>query len=279
MMMQSRRNISPVVKGLLIANVAVYVLQVLPGIGQFVTPGGALIPSYVFLKGHVWRLVTYMFLHSPVGIWHILFNMLALWMFGVELERRFGSRRFLVFYAVCGVGSALFSVIMWNAVIIGASGAVLGVLTAYAYFFPNRQVLMFFIFPMPVRFAVAFIGFVSLLGAINSAGGIAHLTHLGGIVIALLFIRFSPPVERLYAHIATLREEKKRRQRVNKWLIEEKYKERYFNEVIDPILKKISSEGMEALTRREKSILQKAAGKYRERIKKSDVVPFNIFKT
>ncbi len=266
------------IKGLLIANIAVYVLQILPGAGQYITSVGALIPEYVFTRMHVWRLFTYMFLHSPVGIWHILFNMLALWMFGVELEQRWGSRQFLAFYLICGVGSGLCSVIMWHAVIIGASGAVLGVLTAYAFFFPNRQVLMFFIFPMPVRFAVAFIGFISLLGAINSTGGIAHLTHLGGIAVALLYIRFSPQVIALFSHMNEIRKEKRRRERTNEWLRNEKEKERYYNEVVDPILEKISREGMESLTGKEKRILKKTASTYKDKIRKKNVLPFVFFK-
>ena len=113
--------------------------------------------------------------------------MLALWMFGVELEELWGSKRFTIFYLLCGAGSGLLSIFLWNTSIIGALGAILGLLTVYACYFPDRTISMFFIFPMPVKFAVIIIGAISLWGASTGAGGIAHLMHLGGILIGLLY--------------------------------------------------------------------------------------------
>lgn len=259
---------------LLIANIAVYVLQNVPGLRLAMVNWGGLVPSLVFSRAHVWRIVTYMFLHDPVTIWHLLFNMLALWMFGVEIEARWGQRRFLTFYFLCGICSGLFSVIMWNTLIIGASGAVLGVLTAYAFYFPDRRILMFFIFPVPARWAVAIIGFVSLWGSMGSVGGVAHLTHLGGIVVALVYLKYYNQAHALLEHVGDLRSEKQRRRRAEEYL----RRERRFEEVIDPILKKVSEGGMESLTREEKKELQKASRTSREKMKKQKIVPFDVFK-
>ncbi|MBD3319716.1 MAG: rhomboid family intramembrane serine protease [Chitinivibrionales bacterium] len=274
MMIYGGRSMGKGLKWLLIANIAIYVLQIIPVAGNYITYWGALIPFNVFTRGHVWRLVSYMFLHDQVAIWHLLFNMLALWMFGIELEQMWGTRRFVNFYFLAGILSGLFSVIMWKSFIIGASGAVLAILTAYAIYFPNRQVLMFFIFPVPVRWAVAIIGFVSLAGSLTSAGGIAHLTHLGGIVVALLYVRYFGQLVALKDHLAGLRQEKDRRKKAEEYL----RKQRYFEDVIDPILKKIHDRGMESLSREEKRILKRASKQNKERIKKSRVIPFDIFK-
>ncbi|MBD3419418.1 MAG: rhomboid family intramembrane serine protease [Chitinivibrionales bacterium] len=274
MMMNPGRKISPAVKWLLIVNIGVYVIQIAPVIGNYVTWFGLLNPALVFTRGHVWRLVTYMFLHST-SIFHILFNMLALWMFGVDLENKWGTRRFAYFYFIGGVGAGLFSVIMWDYPIIGASGAILATLTAYAYYFPHRQILLFFIFPVPIRIAVIIFGAISIMGAMQGTGGIAHITHLGGIVVALLYLKFYGQVVNLFTHIDDLNREKCQRRAAEDSL----RRDRYFEATIDPILKKISESGMESLTRQEKKTLEKASKSDKERIKKRKIVPFNIFKS
>src|SRR5262249_18391284 len=121
----------------------------------------------VVRQGHVWQLATYMFLHA--GLFHILFNMLALWMFGTELERIWGTRYFLKFYFVTGIGAAvipvLFSFLPFGfaeslryAPIIGASGAIYGLLLAYALYYPDRPIYMYLVFPIPAKYFVAIIG-------------------------------------------------------------------------------------------------------------------------
>src|SRR6202008_2334427 len=115
-------------------------------------------PADIFGRLYVWQPVTYMFLHA--GIFHILFNMLALWMFGVELERMWGSKFFAKYYFVTGIGAAATTLILsvlpvpfasqlYYSLTIGASGAVYGVLLAYAMYFPNRPIYMYFFFPIP----------------------------------------------------------------------------------------------------------------------------------
>jgi len=156
-------------------------------------------PADIFGRLHIWTPITYMFLHA--GVFHILFNMLALWMFGVELERTWGSRYFLKYYFVCGVGAAMTTVLLsfvpgtfgqqlYYSLTIGASGAVYGVLLAYAMYFPNRPIYMYFVFPIPAKYFVAIIGAISLLSSMGGpGGGIAHTTHLGGLLAGYLYLK------------------------------------------------------------------------------------------
>jgi membrane associated rhomboid family serine protease len=139
-------GITPVVKKLIIANVAAFVFMVLAGAGG----GGQIIHSLLMLTPYrithqfaVWQLVTYMFLHA--GFWHILFNMFALWMFGCDLERTWGSRRFLYYYFITGIGAGATVVLLSPfspVATVGASGAIYGVLLAYGLLFPNRIILV-----------------------------------------------------------------------------------------------------------------------------------------
>ncbi len=162
-------------------------------------------PASVVRSFWIWQLVTYMFMHG--GLFHILFNMLALWMFGAELERIWGTRYFLKFYFACGVGAGvptvLFSLLpfaaansLWGSVVVGASGAILGLLLAYVMYFPDRQILMFMVFPMAVKYAVILIGAIALYSSFaDTGGGVANITHLGGLVVGYLMLkggRFHP---------------------------------------------------------------------------------------
>ena len=188
--------ITPAIKALVIANVAAFLVSLaVPA----VTLTLGMRPADVVGRLQLWQLVTYMFLHG--GIFHILFNMLALWMFGVELERMWGTRFFTRFYFVSGVGAALttlvlsfmplpFSDQLYYALTIGASGAVYGVLLAYALYFPNRPIYMYFFFPVPAKYFVIIIGAISLLSSMGGpGGGVAHTTHLGGLVVAYLYLK------------------------------------------------------------------------------------------
>ena len=188
--------LTPAVKALVAVNVAVFLVSlVVPAI----TLRLGLRPADVLEGFAVWQPLTYMFLHG--GIFHILFNMLALWMFGVELERMCGTRYFLKFYFVAGAGAAvttlLLSFLPWSfgnelyySLTIGASGAVYGILLGYARYFPDRPIYLYFVFPVPAKYFVMIIGAISLLSSMGaSGGGIAHTTHLGGLVAAYLYIK------------------------------------------------------------------------------------------
>ena len=188
--------LTPAIKALVVANVAAFLVSmVVPAI----TLSFGLRPADVLESLQIWQPVTYMFLHG--GIFHILFNMLALWMFGVELERMWGSRFFTRFYFVVGVGAAFTTLVLsfmplpfadqlYYSLTIGASGAVYGVLLAYAMYFPHRPIYVYFFFPIPAKYFVMIIGAISLLSAMNGpGGGIAHTTHLGGLIVAYLYLK------------------------------------------------------------------------------------------
>ena len=188
--------LTPAIKALVAANVAGFLLAI---VVPAVTLQLGLRPADVLQRFALWQPVTYMFLHG--GIFHILFNMLALWMFGVELERMWGSRYFTKFYFVAGIGAAATTMLLsltpfgfadqvYYSLTIGASGAVYGVLLAYALYFPHRPILLYFIFPIPAKYFVMIIGAISLLSSMGGpGGGIAHTTHLGGLVAAYLYLK------------------------------------------------------------------------------------------
>jgi membrane associated rhomboid family serine protease len=188
--------LTPAIKALIAANVAVFLIAlVVPAI----TLRLGLRPADVVGRLQLWQPVTYMFLHG--GIFHMLFNMLALWMFGVELEKMWGSRFFTKFYFIAGGGAALTTLLLsftplpfadqlYYSLTIGASGAVYGVLLAYARYFPHRPIYLYFVFPVPAKYFVIIIGAISLLSSMNGpGGGVAHTTHLGGLIAAYLYLK------------------------------------------------------------------------------------------
>jgi membrane associated rhomboid family serine protease len=194
-------GLTPGVRILLIANVAVFVVQTIlrdyvgRGIGP-VTEMFGFFPGQAIIGLEVWRFVTYMFLHG--GISHILFNMLGLWMFGSQIESYWGRGPFLLYYLVCGIGGALtyglFKLFGMDAFtpMVGASGAVYGILLAYGMMFPDAVILIGLILPMKARYAVVLFGLIELLStASGSSGGVAHLAHLGGMASGFIFLRLT----------------------------------------------------------------------------------------
>ena len=202
--------LSPALKALIATNVGLFLAgYILPELVQVF----GLRPSDVVLRGRVWQVVTYMFLHGNIG--HILFNMLALWMFGTELERTWGTRAFLRYYFIVGMAAAISTILVsstlpfaartFDTTTIGASGAVYGLLLAYGVMFPNRPILMYFVFPIPAKYFVMILGAIALLMSVSdSGGGVAHVTHLGGLVAGYLLLRgrrFSPANEVRYRYL------------------------------------------------------------------------------
>lgn len=190
--------ITPAVKYLIWANVAVYALTWLFPVLTIVL---GLVPQAVYGRLWLWQPVTYMFVHGD--LMHILFNMLGVWMFGVELERMWGTHFFLRYYAVTGLGAAA-TTLLWSllpmdvstqiyyAVTFGASGAVYGLLVAFALYYPDRPILMFLLFPIPAKYFVLIIGAIAFMASAGSGGGgVAHTAHLGGLVIGYLYLRGS----------------------------------------------------------------------------------------
>jgi len=251
----------PAIKWLLIVNVAMFFLPRflftnLDVFHQFM----GLVPRLVWEKFYLWQLVTYMFLHG--GLWHILMNMFILWMFGSELERTWGSREFLRFYFVAGIGAGIINVIIAALrpatafiPIIGASGAIYGILVAYAMLFPERYVYVYFLIPVKVKYLVIFLVAIEFF-LTYQADGIAHFAHLGGAFVGFVYLRYQwrwkirrfSPLE-LYRRLKTRTGARKQQEGL-----------RMMDEV-DAILDKINQVGYENLSKREKKILEKASDK------------------
>jgi membrane associated rhomboid family serine protease len=200
-----RGLLTPAIKTILIACTAVFLLQTL--LALFV--GGeavkllvayfGLVP-FAVLHGYVWQLFTYLFLHGGLG--HLLINMFVLWMFGADLERTWGKRRFYFYYFLCGIGAGVVNVIVkaliyrsddlaMNLPTIGASGAIYGVLIATAVLFPDRQVwLIPFPVTLPMRAYVLIMGAIEFFGTLGSSGdNISHVCHLGGMLVGYIYLR------------------------------------------------------------------------------------------
>ncbi|RKZ21531.1 DUF1751 domain-containing protein [bacterium] len=176
-------------RNLLIATGIVFLLQgILP---RSFTLTFSLIPR-LFMRGEVWRIFTYMFLHG--GFFHIFFNMYVLYLFGNELEYFWGTREFIKYYFICGAGAGfIYALINFHSYIpvLGASGAIFGLLVAYGILFPERHIIIFPLFiPMKVKHAVILFGIIEFLGMMAGRDNIAHLAHLGGLLVGYLYLRY-----------------------------------------------------------------------------------------
>src|SRR3990167_9745753 len=189
--------LTPAVKLLIILNVSVYLLTLSV---QAIAPGfpitfyGGLVPYLITHKLFLWQFITYMFFHG--GVMHLLINMLVLWMFGGEIERLFGTKIFYRYYFICGIGAGIFNYLV-NIIfglpgfvpIIGASGAIYGLLAAYGIFFGDRLVFFMMLFPIRAKYFVIILGGIEFFSSLSATqDGIAHLAHLGGMVFGLAYI-------------------------------------------------------------------------------------------
>lgn len=246
------------VKYLLIANGAVFFLQMFVGPSAVYTLG--LVPRLAWSRLYVWQFATYMFLHG--GLLHLALNMYALYIFGSEIERMWGPKAFLRYYLITGIGAGLFHTLLTPMSVvptIGASGAVLGVLTAFAVMFPDRQItlLLFFILPVTLRARTLAIGYavISLLsGASGSPDGIAHFAHLGGMLVGYLYLKRGGGLSELKAKYTQW--QRRRNMRVHREREEELEKLR---RLADAVLDKANAVGFENLTGDEKRILKRAS--------------------
>ena len=284
----------PVIKNLLIINGAVFLIQMLmQGISFQGISGELLIEHWFALNPlgynfQVWQLITYQFMHG--GFMHILFNMFALWMFGIEIENMWGSKKFLIYYLLCGVAAGITQLVLpplFNeqlAPTIGASGAIFGVLIAFGMVFPNRFIFLYFFIPIKAKYLI--IGYILLeLYAVPQGGNVAHLAHLGGALAGFIYILFDKDTDTALRSIfkRTSRKMKKPynpfggisdtfKHKNEEDIQEAKYyeikdedkgnkKEEISQEQIDKILDKISQSGYQNLTDKEKKILFEASKK------------------
>ena len=291
--------IPPVIKALIVINAIVFFIDILLSglnfggvpLREFFLRYFALMPiDHGFF---VWQLISYQFMHG--GFWHIFFNLFTLWMFGAELEAMWGSRRFLFFYLLCGVGAGLFQLYIspmfgMVAPTIGASGAVYGVLLAFGLTFPRRPIFMFPIFiPIPaIIYVCIFAGISILMGVGGNDSGVAHFAHIGGAVTGFLLFKFGDKLG-LFNFLDRIFKSKKRensfgsdyynepriyqtnweedRRRSERAEQTTRYEQAVKNpgiyvggeevtqQKVDEILDKISSHGYQSLSEREKKIL------------------------
>ena len=276
----------PVIKALLISNALVFLGMVFLGnfrIGdfyfeQFFYHAFALWPlgaGFAF-----WQLFTYMFMHA--GFTHILFNMLALWMFGMELEHVMGSRKFFVYYLLCGFGGGLANLLiapMFTSVgpTVGASGAVFGVLLAFGMMFPDRPIYVYFLLPIKAKYFVVLYMALEIF-SVGSVDGVAHFAHLGGALVGFLYLiadgyqfgssYYTPKEgENIFSRVTGFGRQHKQEPYadvsdakiydINDYQNEQKRHQ----EQIDDILDKISRNGYQSLTEEEKKILFEASKK------------------
>lgn len=185
----SFQRTTPVVLNLIIINALVFFVQsMFDGPEEMISQKIALFPyNTPYFKPY--QIVTFMFAHG--GFFHLLFNMFALWMFGTMLERVWGPKRFLIFYLACGLASGVAHLVLENNPAVGASGAIMGLFAAFAYLFPNTELIIFPI-PVPVKakYAVALLAAFDLFGGVYPAAGgnIAHFAHLGGLAMGFILV-------------------------------------------------------------------------------------------
>lgn len=259
-------GLTPWVKRLLIANGAVFLLVLLvPALFEWL----AFAPARVLVRP--WTPITYMFVHA--GFLHLLFNMLGLFFFGPPLEARWGSREFLKYYLIAGLGGAVLSFFfgMYGAVV-GASAAVFGIMLAFAMNWPNAPIYFWGIFPIPAKWLVGILAVMSLFSAINGArDGVAHLAHLGGFVAGFLYLKFGDAASFRLSGLKKAMPKSRKRLTVipgggpvgpAQKPIRRKDEERLLDEV-DRVLDKISQSGLASLTAEERRILDEVSRRYR----------------
>jgi membrane associated rhomboid family serine protease len=255
--------LSKPVKVILLLNVAVFLLELLggPRLEALVVGYGALFP-YLFFEP--WRILTYAFIHG--GFFHLFFNMLMFWMFAPPVEEELGTRSFVALYLFSAVFAGLVSIACYalgitdGNPIIGASGALFGVMVAYGALNPNQVILLFFVIPLKMRIAIWVFIAIDILFA-NSGDGVAHFTHLGGVAAGFLFMYFWRKGFRMPRFEMP-------RPRAKPRVLEGEFhmgtgKNMSDNERLDSILKKISTGGMGSLSQNDVDFLHAASEKRR----------------
>jgi membrane associated rhomboid family serine protease len=261
------RQLTPAVKWLIIANLLIFVAQGVLGRSGLSDLLSLQLPE-LFVQGRWWQPFTYMFLHA--GFFHLFFNMFTLWMFGCEVEATLGTRRFLFYYLLTGVGAGLCVAGLGQAFhehseTLGASGAIFGVLLAYGVLFAERSLtlLLFFIFPvqMKAKTMVWFFAAVEFVAGVGNAfGQVSHIAHLSGLLVGYIYFLFTRPgmwTTLLFWKHLKFWHLGKRVRTISPQDDPESY--------VDDILEKISRHGMGSLSEHERRIMAEAARRRREK--------------
>ena len=187
-----KTSLPEAVKFIIIFNIIIFIITEIFGFKFLFFEVFGLIPRLSWESYKIWQPITYLFLHS--GFFHILINMLVLWMFGKELEYRWGKNKFLFYYLITGIGSGILT-ILYNPYsmipIVGASGAIYGILIAYTLIYPNRKVYIYGIFPMQIKFMMILLGLTAFFASfMQTNSSISHITHLGGMFVGFVFLKW-----------------------------------------------------------------------------------------
>ena len=244
------------VKFLLIVNVVVFILIELSGQESLLFRTFGLVPSLVWSKFKIWQLFTYLFIHG--GIFHIFFNMFVLWMFGKDLESQWGKMEFLLFYFVCGIGAGLITVLFSvNSIvpIVGASGAIYGLLLAYGFTYPNQMVYLYGLVPIKVKYMVLGLGAIAFFASLSaSQSNVSHITHLSGMIIGLIFIYFN-----INWKVIKLWYIRMRLKGLSQQPAKQDNEEAQMKKQVDEILDKLNDSGWDSLTEQEENYLTQAS--------------------
>jgi len=280
----------PVIKWLLLSNTGIWLFMLF--FGRF-SAGGYPISYVIYdlfalnpLSGgfKLWQLVTYLFIHG--GFLHLFFNMFALWMFGMQLENDWGSRKFLTFYMTTGIGAGLSNLFIAPlfappVATIGASGAIYGVLIAFGMLYPDQPIYLYFLLPIKAKYFVAFYIMLELFsGVTGTSDGIAHFAHLGGALVGFIYILLDQKGYSLDEYLVRVKAwlESRRKPSLRVFHRNEEITDAKFEDVdesrqrrdkekeklqqrVDEILDKISKSGYASLTEEEKRILFEASKK------------------
>ena len=249
-------KLTPVVKWLLIINVAVFLVSIMiPSLGTFLYKWFSVYPATIGMSLQLWRIITYQFLHDIHGFGHIFVNMLVLFFFGPMLEKFWGSKKFLIFYLVCGAtGGVLYPVLAhigWlnKAPLVGASGSIFGLLAAGAILFPNLRVYVWGIFPIRlIMLALIFAGIsiITLLRPNQFANAGGQAAHLAGMAAGAAYVLSQ-----------SWRDKFKFKLKSGHWE-KQMAAQRNLQFEVDRILKKVNESGIQSLTSKEKNILKEA---------------------
>ncbi|MFQ5537639.1 MAG: rhomboid family intramembrane serine protease [Gemmatimonadota bacterium] len=265
-----RGMLTPVVKKLLIANTAVFVVTLVVG-PRIIFDWFAFQPTRIFIRP--WGVFTYMFVHG--GFWHLAMNMLVLFFFGPPLEKHWGSREFFRYYVIAGLGGVALSYIFLPAAVVGSSAAIYGLMLAFAMTWPDAPIYVWGIFPVKAKWLMAFLFVLTLSSAVSepAVGGVAHLAHLGGIGAGFLYLksgwrwglkknrsrRTSSSRPRLLAIVPG--KEREGRTTASPPPLDRREKELY--DAVDRVLDKISAHGMSSLTPEELKLLDEMSRRHR----------------
>jgi len=249
---------TPAVRALLVSNVAIFLVSVVvahrfwPDLFRYF----GLVPRRALGEGWIWQFFTYPFLHSTADALHLLFNVISLYFFGREIESLYGTRRFLVLYfAAACAGGLLHCAIEWGSglPVVGASGAVYGVMVVYALHYPRQKILFFFILPMEMWLLVALLIAFNTAFYAAGASGTAYLAHFGGAVFGYAFWRLRAPFESYFERVAHRMAER------------ENARGEELEARLDSVLEKINREGMGSLSKKEWEVLKRASRHYQRR--------------